>query len=139
MRFEFTILLLVVSTCFIALNVPYFATWCHRLKHQIHNMLNTGNPTRTEHLRGTLYITKTIFSLNYCINIFLYSLTGANFRRQLKTLFCRVASKENNTITSKTAYSQISASPGHSSIHNIHTQASNSPHPSLKWDCTSSV
>ena len=34
-RLEFTCLLLVVSTCFIALNLPYFVTWCLRISRQI--------------------------------------------------------------------------------------------------------
>lgn len=38
-------------------------------------------------LRVALPITRTIFSLNYCINFFLYSLVGKYFRRELCRLF----------------------------------------------------
>ena len=99
-KLEFTCLLLVVSTCFIALNLPYFIVWCIRL----YNQLKSG--TSATHLRGTLYICKTIFSFNYCINFFLYSLTGVNFRRQLKSLFC--SKKNQGKTNSITLYSQIS-------------------------------
>ncbi|VDP90636.1 unnamed protein product [Echinostoma caproni] len=59
--------------------------------------LNESDPTvhsfaaeHEEHmdwLRVALPITRTIFSLNYCINFFLYSLVGKYFRRELCRLF----------------------------------------------------
>ena len=109
-KLEFTILLLVVSTCFIALNLPYFITWCLTISKRIHIvMFSSGTrATSSAHLRGTLYISKTIFSFNYCINFFLYSLTGVNFRRQLRTVFCRrEAGSVSKTVASKTMYSQV--------------------------------
>ena len=107
-KLEFTVLLLVVSTCFITLNLPYFTVWCMRL----YNELKSG--TKAPHLRGTLYICKTIFSFNYCINFFLYSLTGVNFRRQLKSLFCKKeTSSAYVTAASRTMDSQVTmVNPG---------------------------
>ena len=109
-KLEFTCLLLVVSTCFIALNLPYFITWCLTISKRIHVvMFATGShASSSAHLRGTLYISKTIFSFNYCINFFLYSLTGVNFRRQLRSVFCKKdAGSAHKTVASKTMYSQV--------------------------------
>ena len=108
-KLEFTCLLLVVSTCFIALNLPYFITWCLTISKRIHVvMFATGTRASSAHLRGTLYISKTIFSFNYCINFFLYSLTGVNFRRQLRSVFCKKdTGSAHKTVASKTMYSQV--------------------------------
>ena len=123
-KLEFTCLLLVVSTCFIALNLPYFVVWCMRVYNQL--SAGTAGPASSAHLRGTLYISKTIFSFNYCINFFLYSMTGVNFRRQLKILFSR--SRNKGKAPSKTQYSQISI-----------TNTSATPRPSITHSGVSSV
>ena len=123
-KLEFTCLLLVVSTCFIALNLPYFVVWCMRVYNQL--SAGTAGPASSSHLRGTLYISKTIFSFNYCINFFLYSMTGVNFRRQLKILFSRNRNK--GKAASKTQYSQISI-----------TNTSATPRPSITHSGVSSV
>ena len=104
-KLEFTFLLLVVSSCFIALNLPYFAVFCERLKQQIQMAATTGSVMKSERMRGMLYITKTIFSFNYCINFFLYSLTGIHFRRQLKNLLCHKTVEQPRTLVTRTAIS----------------------------------
>jgi len=43
-----------------------------------------NNPTASDRHRGWVYITRTIFFGNYCVNFFIYSLSGACFRRHLK-------------------------------------------------------
>lgn len=85
-RLEFTAILLVVSTAFIVLNVPYFVTWCCNLVSDAHQMSRSIAETQTEMdtTRGWKYITKTIFFGNYCVNFFIYSLSGAYFRFQLR-------------------------------------------------------
>jgi hypothetical protein len=89
-RLEFTFILLAVSFCFIAFNLPYFIVWCryfltsHRMP--LVSALAT-DATSLGVIQNVLLITRTIFYMNYCINFFLYSVTGAYFRKELKMLF----------------------------------------------------
>lgn len=84
-RMEFTIILMGVSMCFIALNLPYFIVWCFHMYNTFYSNFNEYSDVR--YLRGVLSITKTIFFLNYCINFVLYSITGACFRKELCAIF----------------------------------------------------
>ncbi|XP_041355295.1 thyrotropin-releasing hormone receptor-like [Gigantopelta aegis] len=85
-RLEFTIIPLVVSFVFVMLNLPFFCVWIKLFllsetvstSHVVHNI--TG-------LHDALLVTRVIFYMNYCVNFFLYSITGAYFRRELCTLF----------------------------------------------------
>ncbi|XP_046363013.2 neurotensin receptor type 1-like [Haliotis rufescens] len=87
-RLEFTLILLAVSLCFIVFNVPYFSTWCKLfLTSKFVHLAKFDDFRDFEHFQGTLWITRSIFYINYCINFFLYSITGAYFRRELKMLF----------------------------------------------------
>ncbi|KAH3818402.1 hypothetical protein DPMN_120014 [Dreissena polymorpha] len=96
-RLEFTFILLVMSICFVALNLPHFAVWCKRYwkirqMFNMHLMSPTTLQNHDDHigdLDNTLHVTRTIFYTNYCINFFLYSVTGAYFRKELKHLFCK--------------------------------------------------
>ena len=87
-RLEFTIILLAISFCFIAFNIPYFAVWCRLFLHSKY-ISNTAmeDVFDPDYWQGVLYITRTIFYINYCINFFLYSITGAYFRREVRVLF----------------------------------------------------
>ena len=90
MRLEFTSILLVISFCFVAFNIPFLVMWIRNFffsKH-ITNPIN-DSMYDVESWQGWLYITRTIFYANYCINFFLYSITGAYFRRGLKAMFCK--------------------------------------------------
>ena len=82
-RLEFTVILLAISSCFICLNLPYFIIWCQ----QFHQSLNPQTPTVADRISGQLYITRTIFYINYCANFFLYILTGAYYRREIRSMF----------------------------------------------------
>lgn len=93
-RLEFTFILLAISICFVSLNLPYFAVWCKRYwiyKHMF-NVYEYSPSTLTDYdrhlddLDEILHVTRTIFYINYCINFFLYSITGAYFRKELKHL-----------------------------------------------------
>ena len=88
-KLEFTAILLTISSTFVVLNMPYFILWCMNFHQQLNNSLTLANPTQAERMRGWMYIAKTIFFGNYCVNFFMYSLTGAYFRRQLIGLLCR--------------------------------------------------
>ncbi|KAL8586556.1 hypothetical protein ACOMHN_053909 [Nucella lapillus] len=96
-RMEFTVILLVVSFVFIVLNLPYCILWCQRFflaNQDIHQLLRDNDYTgdRFDHYEGALMITRVIFYVNYCVNFFLYSVTGAYFRKELKILvFYRAA------------------------------------------------
>ncbi|XP_062609738.1 neurotensin receptor type 1-like isoform X2 [Saccostrea cucullata] len=89
-RLEFTIILLAISFCFIGLNIPFFAVWFRNFLHSKY-ISSVGvlehYSADFEFWQGVLYITRTIFYINYCINFFLYSITGAYFRREVKMLF----------------------------------------------------
>ncbi|XP_062616606.1 probable G-protein coupled receptor 139 [Saccostrea cucullata] len=89
-RLEFTSILFVISFCFVVFNIPFLIMWIRNFFHSKHisNQINESS-YKVDYWRGVLYITRTIFYANYCINFFLYSLTGAYFRRGLKALFCR--------------------------------------------------
>ena len=84
-RLELTVTLLVVSTSFVCLNLPYFVYWCQR------NILATSHTTadgiKNVNTRDQFYVTLTIYYINYCIN-FLYCLTGTYYRKALKGIFC---------------------------------------------------
>ena len=94
-RLEFTFILLAVSICFVSLNLPYFAVWCKRywMYKKVFNAHEYTPETLRNHddhigdLDEILHVTRTIFYINYCINFFLYSVTGAYFRKELKHLF----------------------------------------------------
>ncbi|KAL3892402.1 hypothetical protein ACJMK2_004612 [Sinanodonta woodiana] len=89
-RLEFTIILLAISICFVTLNLPFFSVWC-KIYWTYHNDLEDGSLAGGEshHLGDALFITRTIFYVNYCINFFLYSVTGAYFRNELRHLFLK--------------------------------------------------
>ncbi|XP_052273298.1 cysteinyl leukotriene receptor 2-like [Dreissena polymorpha] len=90
-RLEFTFILLAISFFFIALNLPFFSMWVKQFlhSHYLHSTLDHTDDLSFEYWQGVTKITRTIFYINYCINFFLYSITGACFRRQLRALFSR--------------------------------------------------
>jgi len=92
LRLEFTGILLIVSTTFIVLNVPCFVAWCSNYVMVLQRpsvgetplFQLSDDPTEPDRTRGWLSITRTIFFCNYCVNFFIYSLSGAYFRRYLR-------------------------------------------------------
>ena len=116
-KLEFTFVLLVISTCFIALNIPYFVVWCQRMEYQMRGtQVGLSNPIETDGLRGQLFITRTIFCVNYCTNFFLYALTGRHFRRQLGMIMgCRTQPvRRRSTAVRTTQLTLTTNSPRHS-------------------------
>ncbi|XP_052086532.1 FMRFamide receptor-like [Mytilus californianus] len=84
-RLEFTIILITISFCFIAFNTPYAIIW---FKHFLQmSSIRMEDSLYVPTNQNLLIFTKTIFFMNYCINFFLYSITGAYFRKELKMLF----------------------------------------------------
>ncbi|XP_060064991.1 probable G-protein coupled receptor 139 [Ylistrum balloti] len=88
-KLEFTVILLAISFCFVVFNVPFFAVWCRNFLHSkyVYKSVEQDMSDDIEYWQGILYITRTIFYMNYCINFFLYSITGAYFRREVRMLF----------------------------------------------------
>ncbi len=94
MKYEFTVILLSISTCFVCLNLPYFIVWCQRFS--IVNKMKTSSPLedmiqsleKDDTHPDYLLVTRTIFYINYSINFFLYCLTGKQYRKYMKELFC---------------------------------------------------
>lgn len=93
-RLEFTIILIAISICFITFNTPYAIVWVkHSIqvasfnKDEVFTMLKKEDVSLVYSNQNLLSFTKTIFFMNYCINFFLYSITGAYFRKELKMLF----------------------------------------------------
>ena len=88
-RLEFTIILLAISVCFIAFNIPYFVLWCRNFLNSkyVSTSVENSSDANLQYWRGVLYFARTIFYMNYCINFFLYSITGAYFRREVRMLF----------------------------------------------------
>lgn len=88
-RLEFTLILLAISCFFITFNLPYSTIWIRNFISS--KMLQEGStkfdPGNIEYWNGVLNITRTIFYLNYCANFFLYSITGAYFRKELAKMF----------------------------------------------------
>jgi hypothetical protein len=93
MRIEFTVTVIAVSTCFVCLNIPYFVIW-------VQQFLQTVDPDDPDVLRQNseyhritqsnseyISITRTIFTLNYSINFFVYCLTGTYYRGVIRNLF----------------------------------------------------
>ncbi|XP_025091937.1 nociceptin receptor-like isoform X3 [Pomacea canaliculata] len=86
-RMEFTVILLVVSFVFIILNLPFCIVWCKRfLLSRLHVRASEDALYDFDNLEGVLLLTRVVFYINYCVNFFLYSVTGAYFRHELKIL-----------------------------------------------------
>ena len=89
-RLEFTFIQLGLSACFICFNLPYFVVWCHKYT----------SVTNTDKLNGLHLITKTFFYLNYSCKFFLYCITGAYYRREIKSIvFFYQSSRPNDNET----------------------------------------
>ena len=83
-RLEFTLILLAISFFFVAFNLPYSIVWARNFIHSSEIKQSTGTEAADiEYWSGVLLITRTIFYMNYCINFFLYSITGKYFRNAL--------------------------------------------------------
>ena len=85
-RLEFTVILLSISTCFVLLNVPYFIFWCIQflvtssVPDNMADVNNSSKSTFTIATSNEVYITRTIFYLNYAINFFLYCFSTVSRR-----------------------------------------------------------
>jgi hypothetical protein len=90
-EYNVTLLLLVVSTTFVVLNVPYCVCWFLLFMKVGFDMGVSGSPSCEERqligrLHAAKYIASVPYYLNYGINFALYALCARAFRNQL----CRV-------------------------------------------------
>ncbi|XP_052084882.1 probable G-protein coupled receptor 139 [Mytilus californianus] len=87
-RLEFTVIHLALSICFILLNIPYFILWFRNflLSKYLFNSVVSSSAVNLKYWQGVLYFVRTIFYMNYCINVFLYLTLGAYFRHEVRAL-----------------------------------------------------
>lgn len=87
-RLEFTVIHLALSICFILLNIPYFILWFRNflLSKYLFNSVDSSSVVNLKYWQGVLYFVRTIFYMNYCINILLYLTVGAYFRHEVRVL-----------------------------------------------------
>lgn len=91
-RLEFTLILVSISFFFIAFNFPYTVVWSRYFltSHPDYN-INSFQKVDNDFWIGLLNVTRTVFYMNYCINFFLYNITGRCFRKTLRGMFrCRM-------------------------------------------------
>lgn len=87
-KIEFTVILLAISFFFIAFNVPYFSIWFRNFLYNKYIAKQIRmSMEHIEYWQGLLYVSRAIFYMNYCINFFLYSITGTYFRREMRRMF----------------------------------------------------
>ena len=109
LRREFTLILLSVSLCFLCFNIPYYIVWVvdsdiyrqHSSQHDMDDILtNSDNSTSGSDGglsgNGRLFLTRAVFSANYCTNFLLYCITGSYYRSSVRKL-CRCSKKNINT------------------------------------------
>mgnify|MGYP002153690128 FL=1 len=83
-RLEFTLILVAISFFFIAFNLPYTIVWSrYFLKSHPEYNQSSFREVDNEYWISVLNITRTVFYINYCVNFFLYSITGRCFRKTL--------------------------------------------------------
>ena len=89
--------LLVVSTSFVVLNVPYCICWFVLFFHHF-KLIGPFGPNAIWQLYAAKYITSIPYYLNYSINFALYSLCARAFRDQLvRLVMCRSCQVETVT------------------------------------------
>lgn len=114
-RLEFTLILLAISFFFIAFNLPYFVVWSRNfMKSQfLQDNHSRFVPGDIDYWNGVLNITRTIFYMNYCVNFFLYSITGAYFRNELANML-HIRKRSHPTYKSYTRSGRFSSSRANS-------------------------
>lgn len=113
-RLEFTFILFAISFFFVAFNLPYFVIWFRNFLNSHFITSNAGEllTSEVDYWNGVLLITRTIFYLNYCVNFFLYSLTGASFRNELATML-HLRKRKTSKYGSRMFSSRTSLHSGH--------------------------
>ncbi|XP_014769673.1 growth hormone secretagogue receptor type 1 [Octopus bimaculoides] len=108
-RTDFTLLLLMISFCFIAFKLPFFVTWCQQffftIKLERSDLDEINDHNRLLVMKEALNISRIIFYMSYVTNFFLYSFVGSSFRLELKRLLsCRHKKGRTNNWTPQRTY-----------------------------------
>ncbi|GAB1611071.1 growth hormone secretagogue receptor type 1-like [Argonauta hians] len=108
-RTDFTLLLLMISFCFIAFKLPFFVTWCQQFFFTIQlersDLDDINDHNRLLLMKEALNISRIIFYMSYVTNFFLYSFVGSTFRVELKRLLsCSQKKSRTNTWTPQRTY-----------------------------------
>ena len=88
-----TAMLLTVSIAFIVLVVPISIAHCFTLLHLNESIFSSANPTVVIFRE----VAQTLEQLNYSINFFLYVLSSAKFRKQVRKLLCGFYMERNSS------------------------------------------
>ena len=92
--YNVTVLLLVVSTTFVVLNVPYCVSWFAQFFYLV-GLDPATSSCAARRLAGTLlaakYVATVPYCLNYSVNFALYSVCARAFRDQLLHVVCRTS------------------------------------------------
>ncbi len=87
---QITVMLILVSMMFLVLLLPFeIRTFYYFI---------AGRPTTAQAFATYMLaftLTRDLHTINYCINFFLYLISGKKFRRDFKALFCQTCSEEN--------------------------------------------
>ncbi|XP_053381725.1 C-C chemokine receptor type 7-like [Mercenaria mercenaria] len=93
-RLEFTLILLAISFFFVAFNLPFSVVWARNHLYFNVNQSRSNKTVDVDYWIGIQLITRTVFYMNYCINFFLYSITGKYFRTALfEMITCKGSSR----------------------------------------------
>ena len=80
---KITVMLLVISFSFVALNIPYLFGWLIFFFKDAFNILDV---TARSYLFAALQIAEIFYLINYGLKFFIYCITGTAFRNKLKSL-----------------------------------------------------
>jgi hypothetical protein len=91
--------------------LPYSAVWFKNFMSSrfLSNDTYNFNHKDIDYWRGVLHVTRTVFYMNYCVNFFLYSITGAYFRNEL-ALMLRFKQRKNRIYKSHIRSSRFGSS-----------------------------
>lgn len=80
---KMTIMLLVISFSFVALNLPYLIEWCIFFYKAAFHQLDTVS---RHYLIAALQISEIFYILNYGLKFFVFCATGSTFRKKLRNI-----------------------------------------------------
>ncbi len=81
---KITMMLVLITFSFVALNLPYLITWCLYFKFVYFNKFNNNTfLVNNNNLLAMLKLSEIFFIINYSLKLYLYCAGGSNFRKQL--------------------------------------------------------
>jgi len=86
-KIEFFMMMFAISLFYIVFHIPYFIVWCRLRIITNPKESSVGDGDFWIYWNGILSICRPIYYMNYCSNFFLYCITGAKFRSEMKKIF----------------------------------------------------